>query len=144
MTLKENILVLGVGNLLLSDEGVGIHVVQRLQEMSLPSGVEVIDGGTGGFELISHFSGKKKVIIVDAVRGDDEPGTILRFTADDLSIAWRPTFSAHQTGVEGLLHFSKELTSPPQIVFIGIIPKETRRLSASCLEPHSSASNSPA
>jgi hydrogenase maturation protease len=131
MTPRKNILVLGVGNLLLSDEGVGIHVAQELQRNPLPSNVEVIDGGTGGFELISYFSGRKKVIIIDAVDGDDEPGTILRFTPDDLNIAWRPSLSAHQTGVEGLLHFSKELSPPPEVVVIGVIPKETRRLSTS-------------
>jgi hydrogenase maturation protease len=131
MTTDKSILVLGVGNLLLSDEGVGIHVAQQLLTQSLPSDVEVIDGGTGGFELISYFCGRKKVIIIDAVDGDDEPGTILRFTPDDLNIAWRPSLSAHQTGVEGLLHFSKELSPPPEVVIIGVIPKETRRLGTS-------------
>ena len=130
MTTK-NILVLGVGNFLLSDEGVGIHVAQQLQTQSLPSDVEVIDGGTGGFELISYFSGRKKVIIIDAVDGDCEPGTVLRFTPEDLNIAWRPSLSAHQTSVEELLHFSKELSPPPEVVVIGVIPKETRRLSTS-------------
>jgi len=131
MATNKDMLILGVGNLLLSDEGVGIHVAQQLQTKSLPSNVEVIDGGTGGFELISYFSGRKKVIIIDAVDGDDEPGTILRFTPDDLNIAWRPSFSAHQTGIEGLLHFSKELSPPPEVVVVGVIPKETRRLSTS-------------
>lgn len=131
MTIRRNILVLGVGNLLLSDEGVGIHVAQQLQKMSLSSTVEIIDGGTGGFELISHFSGREKVVIIDAVDGDDEPGKILRFTPDDLNIAWRPSLSAHQTGIEGLLHFSRELSPQPEIVIIGVIPKETRRLSTS-------------
>jgi hydrogenase maturation protease len=131
MTTRKNILVLGVGNLLLSDEGVGIHVAQQLETLSLPANVEVIDGGTGGFELISYFSGRKKVIIIDAVDGDDEPGTILRFTPDDLNIELRPSLSAHQTGIEGLLHFSKELSPRPEVVVIGVIPKETRRLGTS-------------
>lgn len=87
--------------------------------------------GAGGFELISNFSGRKKVIIIDAVDGDGEAGTILRFTSDDLNIAWRPSLSAHQTGVEGRLHSSKELSHTPEVVVIGVMPKETRRLSTS-------------
>ena len=133
--MEEEILILGVGNLLLSDEGVGIHVVRRLEEMSLPSNVEVIDGGTGGFELVRHLHNKTKVIIIDAVHGDTEPGAILRFAPHDLVLELRPTFSAHQTGIQGLLRFIQESPSPPDVVIFGIVPKETRRMSMSLSKP---------
>src|SRR3990172_2748322 len=88
MTDQKNILILGLGNLLLSDEGVGAHIVNQLQKMTLPGNVEAIDGGTGGFEFLNHFYGKKKVIIVDAMRGNVEPGTIFRCSPDDLNLEW--------------------------------------------------------
>jgi len=128
---EKKMLILGVGNLLLSDEGVGIHVVRQFERMLLPPTVEVVDGGTGGFELIAHVLGKSKVIIIDAVQGDAEAGTVLRFTRDDLELQWRPSFSAHDDGIDRLLHLSKELLSPPEIIIYGVIPKETRRFSTS-------------
>ena len=94
----------------------------------LPAEVEVIDGGTGGFELIGYFEGKKKIIIIDAVTGGDEPGTILRLPCAALDLNLRPSFSAHQGGIEGLLHFSRRMDSHPEIVVIGIVPEETHLL----------------
>lgn len=126
---KKNILVLGVGNLLLSDEGVGIHIVHQLQNMSLATYVEVIDGGTESFELIRFFRNRKKVIIVDAVKADAKPGTILRFTPEDGELQWSPSLSAHQLSLYELLHFSQELIPRPEIVVYGMVPKETRRFS---------------
>ncbi len=92
---EKSVLVLGVGNLLLADEGVGVHVAQRLLKMPMPPEIEVIDGGTGGFELIEHFRGKKEVIIVDALKADADPGTVIQFTPDDIALQWHSSFSAH-------------------------------------------------
>jgi len=124
MPAPKTILVLGVGNLLLSDEGVGIHVVNELQKTSHPEHVEVVDGGTGGFELLNHFYGKKKVIIVDAMQGDAAPGTIFRCLPDDLNLQVLHTYSSHQNSLVELLHFSKTLTPPPEVVIFGIVPKD--------------------
>jgi len=122
---KKSTLVLGVGNLLLKDEGVGIHVVRQLQDMSIAPDVEVIDGGTGSFELIEHFRGKKKVIIVDAVRADAKSGTILRFTPEEAALKWHASYTAHQLTLYELLHFAREINPKLQIVVIGIVPEET-------------------
>lgn len=121
-------LILGVGNLLLSDEGVGVHVAQQLQKMPIPPEVEVIDGGTGGFELIEHFRGKKKVIIVDALHADAEPGAVIRLTREDIALEGPPPFSAHQRGLQELLHFCQELEPPPEVIIYGIVPKQTQRM----------------
>ena len=127
---NKNILVLGVGNLLLSDEGVGIHVVSQLRNMHLAPNVEVIDGGTRSFELIEHFRNRKKVIIVDAVNdASAEPGTVFRFTPDDAELQWFPAFSAHQLSLYELLNFAQQLEPPPEIIVYGIVPKETKKLS---------------
>lgn len=127
--MEKPVLVLGVGNILLADEGVGVHVVRQLQEMPLPAGVEVLDGGTGGFELIEHLRGRKKVIIIDAVQADAPPGTVLRFHPEDAALQWRPPFSAHQTGLHELLHFCRQLVPPPEVSILGVVPQETQRAS---------------
>jgi hydrogenase maturation protease len=123
---KRTILVLGVGNLLLSDEGVGIHVVRQLQNMSLDPDVEVVDGGTGAFELIEHFRGRRKVIIVDAVKGDAKPGTLLRFTPEEAALQWHPPFTAHQFSLRELLYFAQELTPRLEVILFGVVPEDTK------------------
>ncbi len=126
---EKSILVLGVGNLLLSDEGVGIHVAQRLQRMTLSPEVEVSDGGTGGFDLIAYGRGKKKIIIVDAVSADAEPGTVLRFKPDEVAFEGYLPFSSHQTGLQELLHFCTMLDPPPEVIIYGVVAQETQRMS---------------
>lgn len=126
---EKSVLVLGVGNLLLGDEGVGVHVAQRLQKMALPPEVEVIDGGVGGFELIQHFQGREKVIIIDAVSTDAAPGTLLRFRANDVNLPTQPSFSAHQSGLPELLSFCQKLPPPPEVVIYGVAPAEIRQMS---------------
>ena len=121
-SMRKDVLILGVGNVLLSDEGVGVHVAQRLQKMALPSNIEVVDGGTAGFELIEFFFGKKKIIIVDAVQTDDEAGSIFRFVPEEAALRWAKPYSSHQTGVRELLHFAQHLEPLPQIVVYGIVP----------------------
>lgn len=115
-------LILGLGNLLLSDEGVGVHVAQLLLRMELPSDVEVVDGGTGGFELIEHVRGKSKVVIIDCFRADAKPGSIARLMIDEVSLDQPPPFSVHEGGIQELLLPIQKLTPPPEVVLLGIVP----------------------
>jgi len=131
---EKSILILGVGNLLLADEGIGVHIAQRLQKMALPPEVEVVDGGAGGFELIAHCRGRKKIIIVDAVHADAEPGSVFRFKPDAVAMRSRASFSAHQTGLQEFLHFCKTLTPPPEVIIYGVAPQETQRMSTQLSE----------
>ena len=101
------VLVLGIGNILLSDEGVGVHVINRFQEtFAIPDGVEVIDGGTMGLDLMPYFEGKSHVIVVDAMCADgEEPGTI-----ED---ALLPPFSTHwKEALEPLRKMAQDATQP--------------------------------
>ncbi len=97
-----NILILGIGNVLMGDEGVGIHVVHYLQDTPLPDGVECLDGGTGGFHLLEHIQRAKKVILIDATIDHSPPGTIRclrpRFATD-----YPPSLTAHDIGLKDLL-----------------------------------------
>lgn len=122
---EKSTLVLGVGNILLSDEGVGVHVVRRLGGMDVPPEAEIVDGGTGGYELIEFFRNKKKIIIIDCLNGDAEPGSIIRASPDQLDLQWGPGFSLHQYGLRELLHHASSLTPPPEIIILGVVPENT-------------------
>jgi hydrogenase maturation protease len=119
------VLVLGVGNLLLKDEGVGVHVARKLMAVDLPSHVEVVDGGTGGLDLLEDMEGRKKVVIVDTVKGGHPPGSIYRMTPEDMEDQPEACLSLHDMDVPRLLKTADLLgIKRPEIVIIGIEPKD--------------------
>ena len=118
------IVVIGVGNLLLKDEGIGIHAVQALQQLELPPDVKLIDGGTSP-DLIAYTRAGDKLIIVDAAKAGGEPGTIYRFKPEDLAAERASLASAHELGVvENLKLISLTGNEPGEIIIIGIEPRE--------------------
>lgn len=129
--IKKEVLILGVGNMLLGDEGVGVHVAQRLLATPLPPYVEVIDGGTIGYELLSYLFGKRKIIIVDALKAEAKPGSIILLTPDEIDWEKPRSRFVHQGGLHELLHFATELEPLPEIILFGIVPKSIRRMTAS-------------
>lgn len=119
------ILVLGIGNLLLKDEGIGVRVVERMRDMSLPADVEIMDGGTMGIDLIYAIEGRKKVIVIDAVATDSPPGTLYRFTDKDLEYNSAVLQSAHEINFPSALRSLQFLGNRPgEIIFIGIKPAD--------------------
>lgn len=122
---KKPVLVLGVGNILLRDEGFGIHVVRKMMEMDLPANVEVIDGATGGFDLVDFVEGREKVVFVDVVQTDQKPGTLYRFAGEDLEDRPKSGLSLHEIDVSDLLKLIDMLgLARPEIIVIGIEPKD--------------------
>jgi hydrogenase maturation protease len=118
------VVVIGVGNLLLKDEGIGIHTVKALQEINLPQNVKIIDGGTAP-DLIAYTEANDKLIIIDAARAGGEPGTIYRLHPQDLSQETGEVISAHELGVaQNLRLMSLMGNEPAEIVIIGIEPGE--------------------
>jgi hydrogenase maturation protease len=117
-------IVIGVGNLLLKDEGIGIHAVKALQETDLPQHVNLIDGGTSP-DLIACTRAGDKLIIIDAARAGGEPGDIYRFRPEDLSEGRQMLTSAHEMGVvENLKIMSLTGSAPRETIIIGIEPGE--------------------
>jgi hydrogenase maturation protease len=113
-----------VGNLLLSDEGVGVHVANRLMGIDLPEGVEVIEGGTDGFGLMNLVIEADHLIVVDAVKGGCEPGSIYRFELDDCPcFPDRFKTSAHEISILEVIHLSGLVGSAPRTTVIGVEPK---------------------
>ena len=120
------ILVLGIGNILLRDEGVGVRVIEQMQKMHLPDDVELVDGGTAGADLLDVLAERRKVIVIDAVQADCEPGTVLRFTADELVRPDGVGMSLHELGLGEALIMTRQLECAPEdVVVFGIKPKDT-------------------
>jgi hydrogenase maturation protease len=120
---SQNILILGLGNILLGDEGVGVRVIEQLLSRPLPDEIEVIDGGTAGYELINFFEGKEKVIIVDAVKTNDTPGSVYKM---DLSLVQEDEtvqLSLHQIGLKNVFKMASLMDLNPEVTLIGIVPK---------------------
>jgi hydrogenase maturation protease len=119
----KHILILGVGNLLLSDEGVGVHVAQRMMRMELPPEVDVVEGGTDGFGLVNVILEADRMILIDAVKGGGQPGSIYRFDIDDCP-PYPDLFktSVHQISILEVINLSSLIGSTPQTTIIGIEP----------------------
>lgn len=98
-------LVLGLGNILLRDEGVGVRVIERLLEQyNLPRGVQAIDGGTLGMALLPYLEEATRLVLVDAVQADQAPGKLLRLVGDDIAeFLQGPRTSSHQTSLHSLI-----------------------------------------
>jgi hydrogenase maturation protease len=139
---SAEILVVGIGNLLLADEGIGIHAVQKLQKIVKGNKVEILDGGTAGFELISYFKERKKIFIIDAFRADQPAGAIVRTTIEDVNFEKGNSFSVHQNGLPELLYHSRRLVPCPQIVLYGIVVRDCHSF-CMYLSPEVQASLSP-
>lgn len=97
-----NTLILGVGNLLLKDEGVGIHIIRALEKETLSSGIDLMDGGTGGFHLISWLEEYKRIIMIDATLDSNPPGTV-RVIYPRYSSDFPPLMSAHEIGLRDMI-----------------------------------------
>jgi len=121
----EKIVVLGVGNSLLKDEGVGIHVIQKLREMEIGEGVELIEGGTSILDFVASMENISKLIIVDALKLGGDPGKTYKiFVDEDLVKGGKDITSLHQIGVLETLALAKKIGELPPIVIIGIEPKD--------------------
>lgn len=116
-------LILGVGNLLMSDDGVGVHAVKRMEKQALPPGVEVLDGGTCGLDLLQYFEGVERLIVLDAANMGCKPGTIVRLAGDDVPAFLAMKVSPHEINLPELL-FSAKLTGiyPREVVVLGVQP----------------------
>lgn len=102
MTTEKKTLVLGLGNVIMGDEGVGVHVVRALEKLTLPANVECLDGGTGGFILLEPLQNADRIILIDAAADGNPPGTVTR-TTPRFSKDYPPTLTAHDIGVKDLL-----------------------------------------
>jgi len=124
---RKSIVVIGLGNLLLSDEGIGVHLIRRLSEhqYKFPL-VDFIDAGTGGMTVLHLIANRKKAIIIDCAKMGAEPGTIKQFEPADVQTTKKMThFSLHEADILRIIELSRQLGEcPNQIVIFGIEPEK--------------------
>lgn len=121
---KVRFAVVGVGNLLLKDEGIGVHIAHALQQIDIPYNVKIIDGGTS-LDLPDCLENVDKLIIIDAVKTGGQPGTIYRFHPYDMDIESEGIISLHELGLAQSLRMMRLIgNEPKETVIIGIEPKE--------------------
>jgi hydrogenase maturation protease len=120
-TTKEQarILVLGIGNVLMGDEGVGVHAVRRIAELKLPEGTECLDGGTGSLVLLEPMQSASKVILIDATIDGAEPGTVRRLEPR-FSRDYPRTLTAHDIGLKDLLDALYLLGAAPKVTLFAV------------------------
>jgi hydrogenase maturation protease len=123
----KKVKVLGCGNVLVGDDGVGIRVIERLQAMELPPNVEAIDAGVGGIAILAWIEDADKAIIIDAVQtGNEPPGTVYRFTDKELPPSGMFMLSLHDLNLVDTLNVGRLVQRmPEEIVIIGV---EVRRV----------------
>lgn len=126
MKLHTPIVVLGLGNPLMADEGIGVHLVERLQQQAerYPA-VEFIDAGTGGMSVLHWIEGRRKAVFVDCAFMGAEPGAIRRFTPDEVrSTKVLAHQSLHEADLLRILALAEQLGQcPEQVVILGIEPE---------------------
>ena len=116
--------MLGVGNILMQDEGFGVRVIEELlSRYSFPENVQVLDGGTLGMELLRFLIDTDKLILVDAVSGDLPPGSIYQFNHDEVKTYFKEKVSMHELGIQDVLEVIEVLEKPAkEIRILGVQP----------------------
>jgi hydrogenase maturation protease len=119
-----DVLVLGLGNVLLADDAVGVRAVEALErDFESPPGVRILDGGTLGLALLGELTEARRIVLLDAVATGDPPGTLVRLDGDEVEPAVRGRLSPHQIGVADLLDALRLLDRVPEsITLLGVTP----------------------
>lgn len=122
---ENSIVVLGVGNILLTDEGLGVHVVEDLKaNYTFTPQISLIDGGTMGMELLTYMRGMKKILLIDAVNGGEVPGTIYEFPHRELEQYFTDHISVHEVGMQDILRIRAIQENPLEdAIVIGVEPE---------------------
>ncbi|MBI5682394.1 MAG: HyaD/HybD family hydrogenase maturation endopeptidase [Deltaproteobacteria bacterium] len=123
---SPKITVIGVGNLLLRDEGVGVRTVEYIIENHLlPADIEVIDGGTGGMKIVSLIQNTDYLIIIDAVNGRGMAGDICRLTINDISPMVKQKRTLHGIGMQEVFSLLQLMGGKmPETIVIGVAPMD--------------------
>ena len=116
--------VLGIGNIILTDEGVGVRAVEALEtRYKLPESVMPIDGGTSGMELLEDLSGLDLLIVLDTIVAGKEPGTVISLVGDQVQVFFRKKMSPHQIGLCDVLASLELLDAlPKEVLVFGVQP----------------------
>ncbi len=120
--MTDKIKILGCGNTLMGDDGVGIRAIERLQQIQLPPNVEIVEAGVGGLAILSWIEDADKVVIIDAVQtGNEPPGTVYAFTDKELPPSEMFMLSLHDLNLVDTINVGRLVQKmPAEIVIIGV------------------------
>ncbi len=124
ITSPPEILVLGVGNLLLKDEGVGVHAIKELEKSAWPQNVQLLEAGTVSHQLLPLFNRIDYLIVIDAVEAGDAPGSIFRFSPEDIGFKSEHKLSLHQMSLIDVLRVVPLTGKAPKTIIFGIQPED--------------------
>jgi hydrogenase maturation protease len=137
---SRSVLILGVGNLLAGDDGVGVHAIKGLAGAGgLPEGIRLLDVGVAGLDILAWIAPDEPVVILDAVHGPGEPGTLYRLGLDEIEAPARPPLSVHGLGVADALHAARLMDRPLRGTLIGVEPARIEAFTAGLSPPVAAA-----
>jgi hydrogenase maturation protease len=131
----RKVLLLGVGNILLGDDGFGVHLINSLADTPLPPNVQVLEAGTVSHQLIPLIRALDNLIVIDVVDAGDTPGSIFRFSPEDLKFAKEDMVSLHQISLIDVLTMAEMTGGRPKTVIIAVQPKDVTNWSLELTEP---------
>lgn len=116
--------ILGLGNILLRDEGFGVHFLKELEKnYHFPENVKLVDGGTLGYGLLDTISSCDRLLVIDIIKSDDQPGSIYRFTRTEMELQLPPPTSAHEVEFFDVLCKAEMMEELPETIFLCITPQ---------------------
>jgi hydrogenase maturation protease len=122
---KEKVAILGVGNILLADEGFGVHFIRWFSQRYQPSDcIRIVDGGTLGYALIDIICNCDNLIVIDVLKVKDAPGSIYRFNTQEMQAHMPPPTSAHEVSFFDVLFKVELMDELPETLFLCIVPQD--------------------
>jgi hydrogenase maturation protease len=120
----KDTIIIGIGNILLQDDGVGVHVIEQLENEKLPSTIELVDGGTSTLDTLGFFLDYKKVIVIDCLKAGLEPGTIYKIKPEDIKNYKKENLSIHDVQILDVVKMANMMDRYPEVVIFGIEPEK--------------------
>jgi hydrogenase maturation protease len=131
----RKVLLLGVGNILLGDDGFGVHLINSLADTPIPPNVQVLEAGTVSHQLIPLIRELDHLIIIDVVDAKDTPGSIFRFSPEDLNYTKEQMVSLHQISLIDVLNMAELTGGKPKTIIIAVQPKDVSNWSLELTDP---------
>jgi len=130
MSYSSEVVVLGLGNILMEDEGIGVHAANHLQDhYHFKPEIEIVDGGTSGLDLLTYFGPEKSILMIDAVNFDMDPGTVAKLEDDAIQAQLDPKISLHHLGLSDLISVAELVDrKAKRMTLLGIQPDSMENL----------------
>lgn len=120
----NSVAIIGIGNILRKDDGIGVHVINELEKEGLPSTIQLVDGGTSTLDMLGYFLDYERIIVVDCLKAGYEPGTIYKIKAEDIKNYKKESLSIHDVQILDVVKMANMMDKFPSVVIFGIEPKE--------------------